>query len=94
VLVGKALLRRGAAEDVLRTRRALLFWGVLAAFLGFIGHTVGIYTALGVILERESVPAADVSAALRVSLGPVLLGLGVLAFAGAGWLGLRFGARG
>jgi len=93
VTILRTLNHRADRERAERARRTLVFWGVLAVFLGFLGHTVGIYTALGVILEAESVSSHDVSEALRISLGPVILGLAVMALSGAGWLGLRSAPR-
>lgn len=87
----RALVRshgEAARVDLGISRRALLFWGGLAVLLGFLGHTVGVFKALSVIVEAETVSAQDVSAALLASLSTVILGFLVLAIAGAGWLGL------
>jgi hypothetical protein len=88
VMIARRLLGRSATEDIARTRSALLFWGVLAALTGFVGHTIGIYTALGVMLENESADAQAFQSALRISLGPVILGFATLLIAGGGWIGL------
>lgn len=85
-------LRRGAPAsrpDFERGVHAILFWGVLGSFVGFLGHSAGIYTSLSVLSEVEEVAAADVVSALRLSMVPSFWGLGLLTLAAAAWCGLR-----
>ncbi len=95
VLIAKASLRlrSGNAASLASSRQALLFWGVLAVLLGFVGHTAGVFNALSVIVEAESVSGAVVAEGLRVSLSTVIMGLGVLSLAALGWVALGFAGR-
>lgn len=90
VLAVRGLLGKG---DPVRTRTRLLVQGGLALLLGFLGHTLGIFTALSVILERDTIAAQDVRDAMRVSLSPVVLGAIVLLLALVGWAALWPRAR-
>lgn len=95
ILIARASmrLRSGNAESLALSRQALLFWGVLAVLLGFVGHTAGVFNALSVIVEADSVSGVDVADALRISLLTVIMGLGVLTVAALGWLALGFAGR-
>lgn len=90
VLVVKSFLRLqdGGKATIQASRRSLLFWGVLALLLGFVGHTVGVFKAMSVILESEMISGEDVALALRASMSTVILGLSVFIVAAIGWLSL------
>ena len=94
VCVVKLVRALSGSIDRSSARGGLLFFGVLAVLLGFLGHTVGIFTALGVILEAEVIDPELVKEALWISLSTVFLGFGVLAVACLGWLVLGLGGRG
>jgi len=87
VQIGRGFTGRGERAAI---GRGLLLFGVLAVLLGFLGHTVGIFVALGVILETDVVDPELVREALWISLSTVFLGFGVLGVALLGWLGLNF----
>jgi hypothetical protein len=87
-MIARRSLRQSPAAEIARTRGALLFWGILAVLLGFVGHTIGIYTALGVMLESESIDALAFQSALRISLFPMILGFVTLLIAAGGWYAL------
>ncbi len=73
------------------TGRSLLFFGILAVLLGFLGYTIGSFTALGVILEAEVIDPELVQQAMWICLSTVFMGFGVLAVALVGWAALRLG---
>lgn len=95
ILTCRALLRlrTGTAAQLCVSKQALLFWGVVALLLGFVGHTAGIFMALSVIADHETVSGADIAEALRISLSPVFMGIGILTFASASWLALSIAGR-
>ena len=86
-------IKTGEASQAQTTRTSLLFWGVLALALGFVGHTIGVFNALAVMADSTSVSGRDVSNTLRISLSPVFLGLIVLSVAAAGWFYLGMAAK-
>lgn len=73
-------------EQIAITRNALLFWGILAVALGFLGHTLGIFGALTIMAEgTQELKGSDVAEVMKISLSPIILGFVVLAIAGLGW---------
>ncbi len=83
-----------AGADRAGAGRSLLFFGILAVLLGFLGYTIGSFTALGVILEAEVIDPALVKDAMWICLSTVFMGFGVLAVALVGWVVLRLGGGG
>lgn len=82
--------RTGSERDRLgRGLNAILFWGCFSAVLGFLGQFSGIYKALMVIQRAGVVHPGRVAEGLAHSLITVLLGLGILAFSGIVWFGLK-----
>jgi len=87
VLIANALRAPSEASFEL-TRRSLLFWGIFAALLGFVGSTIRMFSAIGPFLEDKLVTEADFHLALQGSAGLVQLGIGVFALGGGAWLAL------
>jgi CubicO group peptidase (beta-lactamase class C family) len=75
-------------------RNALLFWGVVAAILGFLGQCDGAYRALSSILQAREISPDVVAEGFVTSFVPTLFGLGILGFALASWGCLRLLSRG
>ncbi|MGW8265552.1 MAG: serine hydrolase domain-containing protein [Longimicrobiales bacterium] len=73
---------------------ALLFWGVVAAILGFLGQCDGSYRALSSILQAREISPDVVAEGFVISFVPTLFGLGILAFSVACWGCLRLLGRG
>lgn len=91
------LALRGAQADapLLRERlHALLFWGWVAAVLGFLGQCHGAYQAVGAILAASEISAAVVAEGFVISFVPTLFGLGILAFALVAWAMVMLLVRG
>lgn len=70
---------------------AVLFWGTVAAVLGFLGQWLGIHKMTQVVAERGIVSPRAVSIGLSESLLTPVAGLAVLVFAGFLWFLLRVG---
>ncbi len=86
------------ARTIERNVHAILFWGVIAALLGFMGQCLGIYRSLTVIREAEVISPRMVAEGLQQSFFTSFWGFGLLVFSGVSWLVLRQwlkrGARG
>ena len=94
-LVVRAVARLRAGDPELgpaleRNVHAILFWGVVAALLGFMGQSLGIYKSLTVIQQAEVISPQMMAEGLRQSFFTSFWGFGLLVFSGASWLGLRF----
>ena len=68
---------------------AVLFWGVAAAVLGFLGQCHGVYSALNEILAAAEVSPQILAEGFVISFLPALFGLGIFAFALVVWISLR-----
>ncbi len=81
----------GDAEPAIeRGLHGILFWGVLAALVGFMGHSLGVYKALTVIqATTQKISPADLAEGLRMSFIPSFWGFGILAISGLAWVVLR-----
>jgi biopolymer transport protein ExbB/TolQ len=81
--------RRGLDRESLeRGLGAILFWGCVAAVLGFLGQFHGTYLSLRVISQAPVISPALVAEGLAVSLITTLFGLILLALAAVAWFGL------
>lgn len=72
---------------------AILFWGVFAAVLGFLGQTVGIYIALTAIREATEIAPWIVVEGFMISFTPTLIGLAILTVAALVWFSLKTWGR-
>lgn len=90
------LLNYGPVHDPRLTERlnGLLFWGVVAAVLGFLGQCNGVNQSPTAILEASEVSPRVVTQGFVISFVSALFGLGILAFALAAWGCLKLLARG
>lgn len=75
-------------------QNALLFWGAVAAILGFLGQCDGSYQALSIILQAREISPDVVAEGFVISFVPTLFGLGILGFSLACWGCLRLLGRG
>jgi len=75
-------------------QNALLFWGSVAAMIGFLGQCTGSYLALTAILEASEISPSVVAEGFVTSFVPTLFGLAILAFSVAAWGCLRLLAQG
>ena len=64
---------------------AILFWGALAAVLGFLGQFTGIYNALGAIIRATEIDPRLVMMGLRESFTSTLWGLNLLVLSAVAW---------
>ena len=69
---------------------AILFWGGMAAVMGFLGQCQGVFLALNNILAAPEISPQVVAEGFVISFVPTLFGFGILAFSGIAWLSLRF----
>jgi len=81
---GSARIRRHSIDSI-------LFWGGLAALLGFLGQWVGIYKMIQVIAARGIVNPQAVTYGLSESLLTPLAGMTVMVIAAFVWFFLRIG---
>jgi len=81
---------RQGSSDLAETAKALLFWGVAAAVLGFLGQCSAAFMALSTILAAPEISAAVVAEGFVISFLPALAGMGIFAFAAAVWGCVRF----
>ncbi len=82
VLILLNVRRLGLArpEDASRIRygnRAILFWGVIALALGFLGQFSGLYEGLTVLADAPEISTTRVAAGLAASCSTSILGMGV-----------------
>ncbi|MGD8395265.1 MAG: MotA/TolQ/ExbB proton channel family protein, partial [Candidatus Eiseniibacteriota bacterium] len=72
---------------------AILFWGVLAALLGFLGQTTGLYKALTVIAGAREISPVMVAQGFAESLTTTLFGMVLLVLSAVAWFGLHAAYR-
>ncbi len=86
------LIRRGGSTDRRRhSIDAILFWGAVAAVLGFLGQWMGIHRMTRVIHERGIVSPQAVAYGISESLLTPVAGMAVLVAAAFLWFFLRLG---
>jgi len=84
-----------APAPALRERlNGVLFWGGVAALLGFLGQCQGSFQALSQILQATEISPSVVAQGFSISFVPTLFGMGILAFSLAAWGCLRLLAWG
>ena len=69
---------------------AILFWGGIAAIIGFFGHFWGIIMAFNEIAAANDISPAIMAQGYSVSLIAVTFGLLILLFSGICWFLLRW----
>jgi biopolymer transport protein ExbB/TolQ len=82
-------LRSEDGPRVVNRINAILFWGALAAVLGFLGQYTGIYKALGAIIVATEISPNVVMQGLRESFTTVLWGLNLLVWSAVAWAALQ-----
>jgi hypothetical protein len=68
---------------------AILFWGCIAAVLGFLGQFTGMYLSLRVIRRAGLIDPALVAEGIAVSLVTTVFGLIILIVSALLWFALR-----
>ena len=89
--------RRGADRPGATTdggRAAILFWGFVAAILGFLGQCAALYRALVTVVGAEALSPSVIAEGFAASFVTTLWGVGLLLIAGLAWSWLRWTARG
>jgi biopolymer transport protein ExbB len=69
---------------------AILFWGIMAAVIGFYAHFTGIYFAMQAIMEANDISPAIVAEGYAVSLITILFGLIIFILSAIVWFVLRW----
>jgi len=72
---------------------AIIFWGSVAAVLGFFAHYLGIYNAMQAIAEAEAVSPAIIARGYSVSLITILTGLILFLISAIIWFVFRWRYR-
>jgi CubicO group peptidase (beta-lactamase class C family) len=73
---------------------AILFWGFVAAILGFLGQCAALYRMMATVVAAESVAPDLLAEGFAGSFVTTLWGVGLLLLSGLVWLPLRWLARG
>jgi len=77
-----------------RARAALLFWGFVAAVLGFLGQCAALYRIMSTVVGAPALSPEIVAEGFAASFVTTIWGVGLLLAAGLAWLLLRGAARG
>ncbi len=80
--------------DVKEGRAAILFWGFVAAIVGFLGQCAALYRALVTVVGAQALSPNVVAEGFARSFVTTLWGVGLLLIAGLAWLWLRWLGRG
>jgi len=72
---------------------AIIFWGSIAAVLGFFAHYLGIYNAMQAIAKATAVSPAIIASGYSVSLITILSGLILFIISAIIWFILRWRYR-
>jgi biopolymer transport protein ExbB/TolQ len=72
---------------------AILFWGCIAAVLGFLGSLSGLYLSMSAIRQAGVLNPALLAQGIAVALITTIFGLLVLAFSAIAWFILRWRLR-
>ena len=70
---------------IYRRQHSLLFWGSLAALLGFAAQILGLWQAILVIIAAENISPVILMAGLRISFYSTIFGLFIMVLALIGW---------
>jgi len=68
---------------------AILFWGVMALLLGYLGQYSGLYRGLSVIARAPAINPGMVALGIAESITTTIFGLMILAFSSIAWFLLR-----
>ncbi len=81
---------RGAPPPpaLVHARHAILFWGGMAAILGFLGQCAAIHAAMTAIIPAESISPDLIDQGFSESFIPSFWGFGILSFSALAWAGL------
>ncbi len=79
VLMGDAATRRRGNPN------AILFWGALAAVLGFLGQYMGMYNGLQAIARASAISPSVVAMGLAESFTTTLFGLVIFVLSAVAW---------
>ena len=66
----------------------ILFWGALAAVLGFLGQYLGMYHGLRAIAAASAISPTVIAQGLAQSFTTTLFGLAIFVVAAVAWFGL------
>ncbi len=86
-LYGKQELVKPALEAGIN---AIIFWGAVAAILGFFAHYLGVYQAMLAIYQANDISPAIVAYGYSMSLITILTGLTIFIFSAVIWFVLRW----
>jgi hypothetical protein len=90
VQIGRALIQvRSQAPDSVRTRHAILVWGLLNALLGLLGTVLGVAVAAQSVARAGTADPRLIGGGLQIALAPSILGLLLLTVAVIAWLVLQ-----
>ena len=78
-----------AGPGTARRINTILFWGVMATVMGFLGQCMGIYNSMQVIMRAEAIAPNLVAQGFAESFTTTLFGLTLLLFSGLAWVALR-----
>ncbi len=84
-------LAGGRPEDApgtIHSINAILFWGALAAVIGFLGQHTGLYHAMSAIARAKAIAPNLVAMGFAESLTTTIAGMTVLVFSALAWFGL------
>jgi len=86
-------LSTGKGLDRMKSRNgsaAILFWGCIAAVIGFLASLIAMYLSLSIIRQAGLVSPNLAAEGLRVALITTIFGLLILAFSAISWFTLRW----
>ena len=86
-LFGKEELPKQALETGIN---AIVFWGAIAAIIGFFSHYWGLYNAMQAIMRANDISPAIVAGGYAVSLITILSGLAIFICSMIIWFVLRW----
>jgi len=69
---------------------AIIFWGAIAAIVGFLSHYLGLYYAMFAIMEANDISPAIVAGGYAASLITILSGLTIFIISLIIWFVLRW----
>jgi biopolymer transport protein ExbB/TolQ len=75
----------GDGPRVTNANNTILFWGAVAAVMGFLGQYTGIYNALGAIIQATKINPNLVMEGFRQSFTTTLWGLNLLVWSAVAW---------
>lgn len=79
----------GPAPSIEGGINSVLFWGVVAALVGFLGFFSGVYASLNGVLRMQSPGPGYIAKGVAESLTVSIAGLAILVIAAIAWFVLR-----